>query len=69
MRKPISKSADGIPDKGQKVSVIAQENLNLDTFKFYCTGRCTFNLVVTGVWRTKSICLQARRDSKIITRT
>ena len=32
MRKPGSKNANGMPDRGQQVSVIAQENLKLAAF-------------------------------------
>ena len=34
VRKPGSKNADGTPDRGQQVSVIAQENLKLAAFLF-----------------------------------
>ena len=35
MRKPGGKNADGTPDRGQQVSVIAQENLKLTAFLFH----------------------------------
>ena len=35
MRKPGSKNANGTPDRGQQVSVIAQENLKLAVFLFH----------------------------------
>ena len=49
MRKPGSKSADGMPNSGQQVSVIAQENLKLAVFLFHHQWRCTFDWDVTGV--------------------
>ena len=44
MRKPGGKNADGTSNRGQQVSVIAQENLKLGTFLFHCRWRCTFDL-------------------------
>ena len=41
MRKPGDKNADGMPDRWQKVSVIAQENLKLEPFLFHHRWRCT----------------------------
>ena len=35
MKKTGSKNANGMPDRGQQVSVIAQENLNLAVFLFH----------------------------------
>ena len=35
MRKPGGKNANGTPDRGQQVSVIAQENLKLTAFLFH----------------------------------
>ena len=35
VRKSGSKSADGMPDRGQKVSIMAQENLKLAPFLFH----------------------------------
>ena len=49
MRKPGCKSTDRMPDSGQQVSVIAQENLKLAIFFFLYSWRYTFDLEVTGV--------------------
>ena len=38
-----------MPDRGQQISVIAQENLKLATFLFHHLWRCTFDWEVTGV--------------------
>ena len=35
VRKPGSKNANGMPNKGQQISVIAQENLKLVAFLFH----------------------------------
>ena len=43
MRKPGGKNADGMPDRGQQVSLIAQENLKLAVFLFHHQWRCTFD--------------------------
>ena len=49
MRKPDSKNAEGKPNKGQQVSVVAQENLKLVIFLYYYQWRCTFDWEATGV--------------------
>ena len=41
MRKPGSKNANGMPDRGQQFLFIAQENLKLDIFLFHYWWRCT----------------------------
>ena len=41
MRKPSSKNANGMPDRGQQVSVIGQENQKLAAFLFHHRWRCT----------------------------
>ena len=43
MRKPGSKNVNGVPDRGQQVSVIAQENLKLAVFLFHHLWRCTID--------------------------
>ena len=43
MRKPGSKNADGMPDRGQQVSVISQEILKLAAFLFHLRWRCTLD--------------------------
>ena len=35
MRKPCDKNANGMPNRGQQVSVIAKENLKLTAFLFH----------------------------------
>ena len=49
MRKPGGKNADGTPDRGQQVSVIAQENLKLAAFLFHHRWRCTLDWKITEV--------------------
>ena len=49
MRKPGSKNADGTPNRGQQVSVIAYVNLKLADFLFHDWWRCTFEWEVMGV--------------------
>ena len=49
MKKPDGKNANGMPDRGQQVSVIAQENLKLAVFLFHHWWRFTFDWEVTGV--------------------
>ena len=41
MRKPGGKNADRKPNRGQQVSVVAQENLKLAVFLFHHWWRCT----------------------------
>ena len=48
-RKPGSKNANGTPNGGQQVSVIAQENLKLTAFLFHHRWRFTFDWELTGV--------------------
>ena len=49
MRKPGGKNANGTPDRGQQVSVIAQENLKLAAFLFHHWWRCTLDWEIMGV--------------------
>ena len=49
MRKPGGKNANGTPNKGQQISVIAQENLKLGVFLFHYRWRCTFDWEITGI--------------------
>ena len=49
MRKPGGKNANGMPNRGQQVSVIAQENLKLAIFLFHHRWRCTLDWEITGV--------------------
>ena len=48
MRKPGGKNVNGMFNKGQQVSVIAQENLKIDIFLFHHRWRCTLGWEVTG---------------------
>ena len=43
VRKPGGKNADGTPNRGQQVSMIAQENLKLAIFLFHHRWRCTLD--------------------------
>ena len=47
VRKPGGKNADGTPNRGQQVSVIAQENLKLKAFLFHHRWRCTLDWEIT----------------------
>ena len=49
VRKPGSKNANGMPNRGQQVSVISQENLTLSAFLFHHRRRCTLDWEVMGV--------------------
>ena len=49
MRKSDGKNANKKNNRGQHVSVIAQENLKLATFVFHHMWRCTLDWKVTGV--------------------
>ena len=49
VRKSGRKNANGMPSRGQQVSVIAQENLKLAAFIFHHMCRCTLNWKVMGV--------------------
>ena len=48
-RKSGGKNANGMPDKGQQVSVIAQENLKLAALLFHHRWRCTLDWEITRV--------------------
>ena len=50
VRKPGGKNANGMPQIGPSVLVIAQENPKLATFLFHHRWMCTFDWEVTGVW-------------------
>ena len=49
MRKPGGQNAGRMPDRGQQVSVIAQENMKQAAFLFHHRLRCTLNWKVMGV--------------------
>ena len=49
MRKPSGKNADGMPNRGQQVSVKAQENLKPAAFLFHHRWRYTLDWEVTGL--------------------
>ena len=48
-RKPDGKNANVMPDRGQQVSVIAQENLKQAAFLFHHRWRCTIDFEITEV--------------------
>ena len=49
MRKLGSKNVNEMPDRGQQVSVIAQENLKQAAFLFHHKWRCNLDWEVLGV--------------------
>ena len=49
VRKPGGKNADGMSNRRQHASGIAQENLKLAAFLFHHRWRCTFDWEVLGV--------------------
>ena len=49
MKKPCGKNADGTPNRGQQVSVIAQEKWKLGVFLFHHRWRYTFDWGTMGV--------------------
>ena len=53
MRKPGSKNANGMPDGGQQVSVIPQENLKVVTILFHHRWWCTLGWEITEVHKDK----------------
>ena len=56
IRKPGRKKQNGMPDKGQQISVITQENLKLAAFSFHQIWRCTFDWEAMGVY-DDNVCL------------
>ena len=68
MKKLGSKSANGMVDRGKKVSVIAQENLKLAAFLFYQRWRCTLDGEVTGMYKD-TVHLLTTRGLKTIIKT
>ena len=53
-RKPCSKNANESPDRGQQVSVIAQEHLKLAVFLFHYQWRSTFDCLLAGQKKLKN---------------
>ena len=49
MKKPGGKNANGMLNRGQQVSVIAQENMKLAAFLFHHRWRCTLDWKIMGV--------------------
>ena len=49
MRKPGSKNADEMPNRGHQVSIIAQENLKLAAFLLHHRWRCTYDWEIMEV--------------------
>ena len=56
VRKSGSKNANETSDRGQQVSVIAQENLKLAIFIFHYRWRCNLDWEITGV-NEDTVCL------------
>ena len=48
-RKPGGKNDNGMSDRGQQDSVMAQENVKLTFFPFHHRWRCTFDWEIMGV--------------------
>ena len=55
-RKPGGKNADGTPNRGQQVSVMAQENLKQAFFLFHHRWRCTLDWEIMWV-NEETVCL------------
>ena len=64
MRKPGGKNANGMPDKGQQVSVIAQVTLKLAAFLFHHRWICAIDWEVTGVHEDTVLLLARQRRLK-----
>ena len=58
MRKPGGKNANRMPDRGQQVLVIAQENLKLAAFLFHHRWKCTIDWEIMEV-DEGTVCLLA----------
>ena len=58
MRKLGGKNADGMLNRGQQVSAIAQENLKIAVFLFHHRWRCTLDWEIVGV-NEDTLCLMA----------
>ena len=58
MRKPGGKNADGTPNRGQQVLIIAQENLKLAAILFHHRWRCTIDWEIMEV-DEGTVCLLA----------
>ena len=56
MRKPGGENIDLMPNRGQQVSVIAQESLMLAVFLFHHRWRCTLDWEIMGV-NEDTVCL------------
>ena len=69
VRKPGGKNVNGTPDRGQQVSVKAQESLKLAVFLFHHRWRCTLNWEKMGVNEDTLHSWQARRNLKISIKT
>ena len=60
MRKPGGKNTNGMPDRGQQVSIIAQKYLKLALFLFHHRWRCTLDWEIMGV-HEDTVCLLAEQ--------
>ena len=58
VRKPGGKNANGMPERGQQLSVIAWENQKLNASLFHQKWRCIFDWDVMGMW-ADTVCLFA----------
>ena len=67
--KPGGKNNNRNPYRGQRISVIAKENLKLAAFLFHHRLRCTFDWEVREVHEDTNHPLAGKKSSKIITRT
>ena len=64
VRRPGGKNANGMPGRGQQVSVIALENLKLAVFLFHHSWRCTSDWEIMGE-NEDTVCLMTgQRNSK-----
>ena len=64
MRKPGSENANGMPDRGQQVSMISQKNLKLAAFLFHHRWQCTFDWEITGVKKETVHFLEGQKKLK-----
>ena len=64
MRKPGGKNANGTPNQGQQVSVIAQENLKLAVFLFNHRWICTLDWKVMRVHEDKVHLIEGQKKLK-----
>ena len=56
MRKLGNKNVNRMPNRGQQVSIIAQENLKLAAFLFHHRWKCAFDSDNTGMSEDTVVC-------------